>query len=124
VNPSPRLHVARPIRRLAGDKALFRPRRPWLATLYLLLVTVAPAWAAQAPAPRIQSPADYFHHAMGADRKLVSYDEALPYLEYLAGASDRVELDRIGSSTLGRDLVMLRISTPDNLANASHYKEI
>jgi len=77
-----------------------------------------------AAAGTILSPEEYFHHAMGADRKLVSYDEAVPYLEYLAGASDRVMLDRIGASTLGRDLVMLRISTPENLANSDKYKEI
>ena len=90
-----------------------------LGGVLLLLAPVAAGGAESLP-----SPESYFGHAMGADRRLVGYDELLPYYELLAAGSDRVALERIGTSTEGRDLVLLVISTPANLARADRYREI
>ena len=61
---------------------------------------------------------------MGADRRLVTYDEFVPYYELLAGESDRVSIQRVGRSTLGRDMVLVLISSPENLARVDRYRDM
>lgn len=89
----------------------------------LLILLAGPLSPARADAP-IPSPEAAFGHRMGADRKLVHIDDALPYYERLARESDRVALEHLGTTVQGRDLVMLEISTPENLAHAARYREI
>jgi zinc carboxypeptidase len=76
------------------------------------------------PYPTLPSPEAYFGHIPGADRTVIAYDELIAYLQILADRSDRVSLFRIGKTTQGRDFVMVAISTPENLAQAAHYREI
>ncbi len=102
---------------------------PRAARLVFALILVAAARGATAPATAstpvpIPGPADYFGHAMGADRRLVAYDDLLPYYELLAERSDRVQLERLGSSTEGRELVLVVVSSPENLARADRYRAI
>jgi len=70
------------------------------------------------------SPETYFGHPTAADRLLTSYDEAVPYFEYLAGASERVGLRRLGKTTLGRDLLELVVTSPANMKRLDHYRDI
>jgi hypothetical protein len=72
----------------------------------------------------IRSPEEYFGFPMGADRKLADYKEIREYLEELATESPWMELETIGTSTLGRPFVMAVISTPENLTDLGRYKEI
>jgi len=90
-----------------------------LALLFLL--AALPAAAGAEPIP---SPDEYFGHQMGADRRLVSYDEFLPYYELLARESDRVSMQTVGRTTMGRDMVMVLLSSPENLPRADRYREI
>ena len=71
-----------------------------------------------------QSPAEIFGFNPGDDYKLASYEQMERYYRQLAAESDRVELREIGSSSLGRPLFLLTISTPENLANQDRYKSI
>ena len=98
------------------------PARRFPLPVLAWLCLAAPA--ARGATPEIPSPETYFGHPMGADRKLIHVDEFLPYYERVAGASDRVELVRLGKTMGGRDLVLLVISTPENLARQARYREI
>ena len=61
---------------------------------------------AQAPAP-----AEVFGFEPGDDYKLASYDQLLDYYRQLEAASPRVVIQEIGSSVLGRPLLLLAISS-------------
>jgi hypothetical protein len=100
--------------------------RGW-ACVRTALLTIVCGVASPVPPAHAQpfpDPETYFGHSIGADRTLVSYDEYLPYLRLLADRSERVEIHRIGRTTLGRDLSMLVVSTPENLAAADRYRAI
>ncbi len=96
------------------------------AAFTLALASAPPAAAAPAAsgASGLRSPAAWFGHPMGADRTLVTYDEEIPYFEYLASASDRVALERIGRTLEGRDLLMVIVSSPENLARLDRYRAV
>ncbi len=75
------------------------------------------------PAP-VPTPADVIGFAPGEDYKLADYDQVTAYFRALAAASDRVVLEEIGKSTLGRPLLMAIISSEENIRNRDHYRDI
>jgi hypothetical protein len=75
--------------------------------------------AAQVPAPQ-----DVIGFTLGSDYELANYDQVLAYFQALAEASDRVVLEEIGRSTLGKPMVLAFISTPENLGKRARYREI
>jgi hypothetical protein len=90
-------------------------RRAVAVPLFALFASV---WAfAVAPSPK-----QTLGLAVGEDRVLVTYSEALRYLDALAGASERVTIERIGTSVEGRPMVALAISTPANLARLAELQ--
>src|SRR5262245_65094022 len=52
---------------------------------------------------------------IGEDRKLAKWDQFLAYFGELAKASDRIKLDTLGKTTLGRPFVVATFSSPENL---------
>ena len=63
---------------------------------------------------QVPSPADHFGFDMGAAGKLANWDDLTAYYERLAQTSDRVALDTLGPTTMGRPFVMLTITSPGN----------
>jgi hypothetical protein len=61
---------------------------------------------------------------IGEDRKLARWDQFLAYFSELAKASDRIKLDTLGKTTLGRPFVVATISSPENLKRLDEFKEI
>src|SRR5262245_10076667 len=61
---------------------------------------------------------------IGEDRKLAKWDQFLAYFGGLAKASDRIKLDTLGKTTLGRPFVAATISSPENLKRVDEFKEI
>src|SRR5215475_2974521 len=61
---------------------------------------------------------------IGEERKLAKWDQFLAYFGELAKASDRIKLDTIGKTTLGRPFVVATISSPENLKRLDEFKEI
>ena len=61
---------------------------------------------------------------IGEDRKLARWDQFLAYFGELAKVSDRVKLDTLGKTTLGRPFVVATISSPENLKRLDEFKEI
>src|SRR6185437_11631414 len=114
----------------AGQKA--RPPRPVVksrpmrASCALLALALAAAVSAQAPAanPKIPTPASVLGHTPGDDFYLASYDDALGYYRKLAASSDRIKLVNVGKTTRGLDFYLALISSPENLAQLDHYKDV
>jgi hypothetical protein len=74
-----------------------------------------------APIPR---PADIIGFTPGDDRKLASWAQITEYFRKLSAASDRVKLEDLGKTTLGRPFLLAIISSPENLARLDRFKEI
>lgn len=89
-----------------------------LVTAALIIVTASTLSAG------IRSPEEYFGFPIGADRKLADYKEITEYLTELAAESPWIDIETIGTTTLGRPFVMAVISTPKNLTDLGRYKEI
>ncbi len=69
-------------------------------------------------------PADVFGFEPGDDYKLASYEQLLEFYGQLDAASERVMLQEIGTTVLGRPLLLLLISSEDNLAQLDRWREI
>ncbi len=73
---------------------------------------------------QVPKPADVFGFEPGADYKLAMYDQMLDYFKQLDDASDRVVMREIGKSVLGRPMLLLFISSEENLQNLEKYRQI
>jgi hypothetical protein len=100
-----------------------RPRHAFcvLPQVMLLLVAAGAAFPAVAAPP---SPESFLGFRVGADRKLADYGQIVRYFEALDQGSDRVQLQKLGKSVLGRDLVMAVISSEANLRDAERFRGI
>jgi len=76
---------------------------------------------AQGPIPRPEQVIDF---QPGDDFKLADYGELLEYFRTVAASSDRVRLQEIGTSTLGKPMIMAVVTSPDNFARLERYREI
>ena len=56
----------------------------------------------------IPSPESHFGHEMGADKRLVEWNEVVRYFRRVADASDHVTFSELGKSTEGRPFVMMK----------------
>jgi hypothetical protein len=77
-----------------------------------------------AAAPKITTPRESFGFNVGDDYQMVTYTQAEAFWKKLATESDRVKLQSIGKTAEGRDQWMLIFSSPANLKQLDHYKEI
>ena len=74
--------------------------------------------------PAVPAPADVLGFTPGDDRRLASWAQMLDYFHRLDAASDRVKLEELGQTTLGRPFVVATISAPENMARLDEFKEI
>ncbi len=72
----------------------------------------------------VPTPSEFLGFEVGADRTLADYRQIASYLKAVAAASDRVEIQVLGKTTLGEEMIMAVISSPENLRNKEKYKEI
>ena len=72
----------------------------------------------------IPSPESHFGHEMGADKRLVEWNEVVRYFRRVADASDHVTFSELGKSTEGRPFVMATIAAPATLKNLRRYRRI
>lgn len=75
-------------------------------------------------AQKVPSPASYFGFEPGANYELIDYEQLEGYYRAVAKASDRIKLEVIGKTHRGRNLLLLTISSADNLKNLAKYKDI
>src|SRR5262249_35685671 len=70
-------------------------------------------------------PSEFLGFEVGADRKLADYRQIVSYFKAVAAAApDRLQVQILGKTTLGEDMIMAIISSPENLRNQARYKEI
>jgi hypothetical protein len=70
------------------------------------------------------TPESVLGHKPGDDFYLATYDDAAGYFKKLAASSDRIKLVDVGKTTHGLDWYVAFISSPENLAQLDHYKEM
>src|ERR1017187_3726869 len=96
-------------------------RGPALAlVLVLLAAAIAPAIASA----QVTSPKEFFGHNIGDDYWLPNYTQSLAYWQKIARQSPRAHLDTIGLSAEGRPQLSMVVSSPENIRNLAHYKDI
>ncbi|HKJ03172.1 MAG TPA: M14 family zinc carboxypeptidase, partial [Longimicrobiales bacterium] len=95
--------------------------RTAVTALALAIASLAGAPPASAQVP---TPADVIGFAPGTDFKLADYDQVVAYFGALDAASDRVVVEEIGRSTLGKPLLLAVISTEENIRNRERYRDI
>jgi hypothetical protein len=99
-------------------------------TALALLFAAIICWPQSSPAQRrtaaasIPSPRTTLGFDPGADRTIADWKQISDYFAKLDAASDRVQLQTIGKSTLGRSMFVAFISAPENIRNLAKYKEI
>jgi hypothetical protein len=72
----------------------------------------------------IPTPKEHFGFAIGDDYHLATYTQTEAYFKKLAATSKRVKLVEMGKTEEGRSQYMLIVSSPKNLENLEHYREI
>ena len=73
---------------------------------------------------QVPTPEDVFGFQVGADYKLADYGQMLDYYDRLVKASPRVIKKEIGTSVLGKPMLLLFISSEENLAQLDKFQEI
>jgi hypothetical protein len=89
--------------------------------------TTAPAATSHAAATAATlppSPRDVLGFTPGDDRKVADWKQINEYFSRLDRASDRVAVQTVGESTLGRTLVAAFISAPENIRELDKYRDI
>jgi len=89
----------------------------------LIFLTLS-CYCAVVTAQHVQSPAEFFGHNMGADYKLVPYDELVDYYDYLMKHSDRIRVRDVGKTTEGRPMLLLEISNPETIMNIEKHQRV
>ncbi|MCK5338042.1 MAG: hypothetical protein KAJ50_04485, partial [Bacteroidales bacterium] len=72
----------------------------------------------------IPKPANYFGFEPGADRMLFNYDPLIDYLMELEKVSDRIHMEEIGTSPMGKPIYIAFISSPENITRLDELKDI
>src|SRR6266571_5878630 len=72
----------------------------------------------------IPSPQSVLGFNPGDDRTIADWKQITDYFTRLDKASDRVRVQTIGTSTLGRTMIVAFISAPENIRNLEKYKDI
>ena len=90
-----------------------------------LILLLGIVWLAAAPAvAAIPPPSAHFGFRMGADRKLVEWDDLVRYFRILDRESSSIRVTELGKSTEGRPFLMATIANPATLASLERYRDI
>ena len=103
-------------------------KAPVLRLALLLVLLGAFARPAQPIRPvdaaDVPMPSEVLGFTPGDDRKLAPWSAVVSYFEQLDRASERVNFETLGQTTMGKPFVMATISSPANLARLEEYKQI
>jgi len=95
-----------------------------VALLVSLLAFVLVFLQVGSAAGQVPEPADVLGFEPGADYKMANYDQVTSYYRQLADASDRVGMTTIGTTSMGRPMTLLFLSSADNLDALDRWREI
>ncbi len=85
--------------------------------LALLALLALPTFA------QVPSPSQFLKLDIGKDRVLADYAQIRSYFRALDAASPRVEVEVLGKTTLGEEMIMVVVSSEENLRNKARIKE-
>jgi hypothetical protein len=92
--------------------------------LVLLLVAAALTAAAQSVSAQVPSPLDVFGWVPGADYEVADYEQMQQYFRQLADATDRAQLIEIGRSAMNRPMLLMFISSDENMRQLDRWRSI
>jgi hypothetical protein len=97
-----------------------------ITSFFCISATSASQQVRQRPSTtrKIPAPRDVIGFTPGDDKKLASWAQIVDYFKRLEQQSDRLKLQELGKTTLGRPFVLATISSPSNLARLDYFKEI
>jgi hypothetical protein len=72
----------------------------------------------------VPTPESHFGHKIGIDNELLDWDKVVSYFQALEKSSDRIKFMEIGKSVEGRPEIAAAISSPANIRNLEHYRDI
>jgi Zinc carboxypeptidase len=72
----------------------------------------------------VPTPESHFGHKIGVDNELLDWAKVVSYFEALAKSSDRIKFLELGKTVEGRAQIAAVISSPANIQNLEHYREI
>ena len=87
----------------------------------LLLLGSPPALLAQA-IPTLPTPEQFFGFPMGAEHQLAGWNRIVDYFQLVGRRSDRVLVQEVGKTTMGRPYILAIISAPDTIVNLPRYQ--
>jgi len=100
-------------------------RRNFPVIVVLFCAVLSLSSAAQKPAAHVPTPSEFLGFEVGADRKLADYRQIVSYFKALAAAApNRMELETLGKTTLGEEMILAVISSEENLRDKARYQEI
>lgn len=76
------------------------------------------------PPLNVPAPENDLGFKIGTDRKLAKWERFVAYFEHLDAASDRLTVENLGKTTLGKPFIVATISAPENLRRIEDYKQI
>src|SRR4051794_21393512 len=122
-------HSPAPVREAEKNKVF---RRVAMLLLFLLLyisvqlpsVHAQVSVAAEGQHGSVPSPASVLGFMPGEDRKVADWKQITNYFARLDRASGRVQVQTLGTTTLGRPLLVAFISAPENIRNLGRLKEV
>jgi hypothetical protein len=75
-------------------------------------------------AQNVPTPESHFGYEIGSEQILANWTELTAYYEVLANASERVKVDTLGLSTMGRPFVMVTVTSAENQNRLSELHDI
>src|ERR1700742_1554540 len=88
----------------------------------LLLVLCAIKAVAQAPTPMPEP--KFGDYTVGDDYFLANYTQLQQYWDLLASKCDRIKIVQFGTTAEGRPMKMAIITSPENMKQLDHYRDI
>src|ERR1019366_556039 len=95
-----------------------------VGALALAATLTLPALAQKTAASAIPTPESAFGFSIGADGKMLDYEQSIAYFKKLAAASNRIHLLNIGRTSFGREWTVAILTSPENYARLDHYRPI
>ncbi len=95
--------------------------------LYILIALISTAYAQpkrESVTTPVPSPSSVLGFTPGDDRTIADWKQITNYFALLGKTSNRVSVQTIGQSTLGRTMIAAFISAPENIRNLEKYKAI
>ena len=75
-------------------------------------------------AQEVPTPESHFGYEIGSERSLANWTELTAYYELLAQVSERVKVDTLGLTTMGRPFVMVTVTSEENQSRLSELHDI